>query len=179
MHDIEKEAAALIERRKAYDEEKSKVRGRPRRSISRFLVEFFRSRRVPCVVSECRTSASNSLGSHRFVLTAPQMLHEADASLSKLEAGGLQRWRTDGRCGPKFPAPGAPAYGECDPAADEDQKGPCCRPDSGWCGNVRSVDSRACGGGARREEQAYMSNQANIAARSLKSMYLFSMEVQK
>ena len=52
-------------------------------------------------------------------------------------AGTLKRFRDDGRCGPNFPAPGAPAFGECDPAGDEDQKGPCCNPGSGWCGNIR------------------------------------------
>ena len=35
---------------------------------------------------------------------------------------GLARFRPDGRCGPEFPAPGSPAFGECDPDADEDQK---------------------------------------------------------
>lgn len=51
---------------------------------------------------------------------------------------GLARFRPDGRCGPEFPAPGSPNFGECDPDADEDQKGPCCRIDSGWCGNIRN-----------------------------------------
>lgn len=54
------------------------------------------------------------------------------------------RYRTDGRCGPKFPAPGAPSFGECDPDADQDQKGPCCRPSSGWCGNVRDEEWGHC-----------------------------------
>lgn len=45
---------------------------------------------------------------------------------------------------PSFPAPGAPNFGECDPGADADQKGPCCRPDSGYCGNVRGVDWGHC-----------------------------------
>ena len=35
---------------------------------------------------------------------------------------GLARFRPDGRCGPEFPAPGSPNFGECDPDADEDQK---------------------------------------------------------
>jgi len=47
------------------------------------------------------------------------------------------RFRSDGRCGPNFPAPGSPKFGECDPNSDQDQKGPCCRSDSGWCGNTR------------------------------------------
>lgn len=46
-------------------------------------------------------------------------------------------WRDDGRCGPNFPAPGAPDFGQCDPLADADQKGPCCNPSSGYCGNIR------------------------------------------
>lgn len=51
---------------------------------------------------------------------------------------GLAKFRPDGRCGPEFPAPGSPSFGECDPDANEDQKGPCCRIDSGWCGNIRN-----------------------------------------
>eukprot|EP00042_Codosiga_hollandica_P044274 m.432662 g.432662 ORF g.432662 m.432662 type:complete len:544 (-) comp56753_c0_seq1:50-1681(-) len=52
---------------------------------------------------------------------------------------GTGRFRSDGRCGPKFPARDAPEFGECDPVADADQKGPCCNPNSGWCGNIRTV----------------------------------------
>lgn len=63
---------------------------------------------------------------------APQAAVPAKASLA--------RFRSDGRCGPNFPAPGAPSFGECDPKVDADQKGPCCNPESGWCGNIRQVD---------------------------------------
>jgi hypothetical protein len=63
---------------------------------------------------------------------APQAAVPAKASLA--------RFRSDGRCGPNFPAPGAPSFGECDPKEDADQKGPCCNPESGWCGNIRQVD---------------------------------------
>mmetsp|Transcript_31332 Transcript_31332/g.82113 ORF Transcript_31332/g.82113 Transcript_31332/m.82113 type:complete len:203 (-) Transcript_31332:66-674(-) len=48
-----------------------------------------------------------------------------------------QRIRPDFRCGPDFLAPDGTAYAECDPSKDSDPGGPCCRPDSGWCGNVR------------------------------------------
>eukprot|EP00039_Didymoeca_costata_P019723 m.338677 g.338677 ORF g.338677 m.338677 type:complete len:734 (-) comp18502_c0_seq1:111-2312(-) len=57
---------------------------------------------------------------------------------------GNSKFRADGRCGPRFPAPGAPDFGECDPNADEDQKGPCCNPNSGWCGNIRGADWGHC-----------------------------------
>lgn len=40
------------------------------------------------------------------------------------QGASASRFRPDGRCGPNFPAPGAPLYGECDPTADADQKGP-------------------------------------------------------
>lgn len=56
----------------------------------------------------------------------------------------LPRFREDGRCGPNFPAPGAPAFGECDPTADADQRGPCCNPESGYCGNLRQVHWGHC-----------------------------------
>jgi hypothetical protein len=52
---------------------------------------------------------------------------------------GLTRFRADGRCGPNYGAPGAPSFGECDPTADSDQRGPCCRPDSGWCKSCRAA----------------------------------------
>eukprot|EP00039_Didymoeca_costata_P003122 m.65225 g.65225 ORF g.65225 m.65225 type:complete len:283 (-) comp11719_c0_seq4:19-867(-) len=64
-------------------------------------------------------------------------------AVSKL-VEGAKRFRSDGRCGPNFPAPGAPEFGECDPLADADQKGPCCRVDSGWCGNVRGESWGHC-----------------------------------
>eukprot|EP00038_Savillea_parva_P026453 m.54205 g.54205 ORF g.54205 m.54205 type:complete len:197 (-) comp7513_c0_seq1:4888-5478(-) len=47
------------------------------------------------------------------------------------------RIRPDHRCGPDFLAPDGTAYGECDPSVDADPGGPCCRPETGWCGNVR------------------------------------------
>ena len=46
--------------------------------------------------------------------------------------GGMSRLQPDGCCGPSFGATGAPTFGECDPHADNDQKGQCCRPSSGW-----------------------------------------------
>eukprot|EP00049_Salpingoeca_infusionum_P028034 m.35815 g.35815 ORF g.35815 m.35815 type:complete len:245 (-) comp9925_c0_seq2:125-859(-) len=57
---------------------------------------------------------------------------------------GKPRYREDGRCGPNFPAPGAFDFGECDPNADLDRKGPCCNPESGYCGNVRGVKWGHC-----------------------------------
>ena len=54
------------------------------------------------------------------------------------------RYRTDRRCGPQFPAPGAPAFGKCDSDADQHQEGPCCRPSNGWCGNVRDEEWGHC-----------------------------------
>eukprot|EP00051_Salpingoeca_urceolata_P027321 m.480974 g.480974 ORF g.480974 m.480974 type:complete len:712 (+) comp22012_c0_seq1:446-2581(+) len=59
-------------------------------------------------------------------------------------AAGASKWRSDGRCGPRFPAPGAPSFGQCDPSANADRKGPCCNPESGFCGNVRDVDWGHC-----------------------------------
>ena len=56
----------------------------------------------------------------------------------------LKRWRGDGHCGPNFPAPGAPDFGECDPTADANEKGPCCNPSSGWCGNIRGKSWGHC-----------------------------------
>lgn len=56
----------------------------------------------------------------------------------------LPKFRPDGRCGPNFVAPGSLSYGECDPTANADQKGPCCNPQSGWCGNVRGEDWGHC-----------------------------------
>ena len=64
----------------------------------------------------------------------------ADPANSAAKKTALPRFRSDGRCGPNFPAPGAPSFGECDPKSDADQKGPCCNPESGWCGNIRQVD---------------------------------------
>eukprot|EP00037_Helgoeca_nana_P030823 m.385405 g.385405 ORF g.385405 m.385405 type:complete len:757 (+) comp28275_c2_seq7:40-2310(+) len=55
-----------------------------------------------------------------------------------------KRWREDGRCGPRFPALGAPDFGECDPMADANEKGPCCNPKSGWCGNIRGKSWGHC-----------------------------------
>ena len=54
-----------------------------------------------------------------------QLLMDVDAKLAQFDGGGgrLKRWRDDGRCGPQYPAPGAPTYGECDPNANADQKG--------------------------------------------------------
>lgn len=54
------------------------------------------------------------------------------------------KFRPDGRCGPRYPAPGALDFGECDPKADADQRGPCCNPESGFCGNVRWQDWGHC-----------------------------------
>lgn len=54
------------------------------------------------------------------------------------------KFRLDGRCGPSYPAPGAPSFGECDPYSDADQKGPCCNPTSGWCGNERGASWGHC-----------------------------------
>lgn len=52
-------------------------------------------------------------------------------------------WRDDGRCGANFPLEnGKPS--ECNPHADADQKGPCCRLDSGWCGNERGTEWGHC-----------------------------------
>ena len=45
----------------------------------------------------------------------------------------LVEWRSDGRCGIKFPMNGKP--GRCDPDANANEKGPCCSSLS-WCGNT-------------------------------------------
>jgi len=82
---------------------------------------------------------------------ASAVIHRpAPAAAAAAAAGGnavpvpvrakLPRFRPDGRCGPNFPAPGAPAFGECKPTGNADQVGPCCNPVSGWCGNERGVD---------------------------------------
>jgi len=63
-------------------------------------------------------------------------LRESPPPLSSMTSGE-KKWRDDGRCGPRFPAPGAPDFGQCDPAADANERGPCCNPVSGWCGNIR------------------------------------------
>lgn len=63
---------------------------------------------------------------------------DAHTGIGGVAVSTLAKFRPDGRCGPDFPAPGAPNFGECDPNANEDQKGPCCRIDSGWCGNIRN-----------------------------------------
>ena len=73
-----------------------------------------RRRALPSLVG----AASSGGGTRRFLFT--------------IATPALQ-----GRCGPNYPAPEAPAFGECDPLADADQKGPCCNPNSGWCGNIR------------------------------------------
>lgn len=59
-------------------------------------------------------------------------------------SAGAALFRPDGRCGADYPAPGAPAFGQCDPHADADQKGPCCNPKSGWCGNIRGPSWGHC-----------------------------------
>lgn len=67
-----------------------------------------------------------------------------DLAAMAAQATGAPKFRPDGRCGPSFPAPGAPSFGECDPHADADQKGPCCNPNSGYCGNVRHTSWGHC-----------------------------------
>eukprot|EP00041_Stephanoeca_diplocostata_P011038 m.179325 g.179325 ORF g.179325 m.179325 type:complete len:241 (-) comp18389_c0_seq15:792-1514(-) len=69
-----------------------------------------------------------------------EILSNAMAKKSSTWPNGTKktRFRSDGRCGPDYGAPDTPLFGECDPLGDADQKGPCCRPDSGWCGNERA-----------------------------------------
>lgn len=73
-----------------------------------------------------------------------QLSRESERSNEKDPKFELKRWRDDGRCGPKYPAPGAKDFGECDPNADENEKGPCCNPQSGWCGNIRGKSWGHC-----------------------------------
>jgi hypothetical protein len=54
------------------------------------------------------------------------------------------RIRPDFRCGPNFLAPDGSGYGECAPSINRDPGGPCCRPDSGWCGNIRGKSWGHC-----------------------------------
>jgi len=84
-------------------------------------------------------------------------------------------WRDDGRCGQDYLLPsGKP--GQCDPAANENEKGPCCS-QHGWCGNTdEHCECSSCvnyagpvvyfiagGDNAKRDIEIYDPSDANVA----------------
>ena len=98
-----------------------------------------------CDCKDCIDFAAVKKQRHVYIVALKDEEKKQQKAAAADTAAALKpRYRTDGRCGPQFPAPGAPAFGECDPDADKDQKGPCCRPSTGWCGNVRDEEWGHC-----------------------------------